>query len=340
MKYKLEELKIEVTYGCPLSCVHCSSNASAKNPLSLDPQKCLEIITQAHEMGVQEISFSGGEPLIWKGLEDCIYLCAELGIRSVIYTSGNCDSAEQIFSALAKAGLYKAIFSLYSEDEREHNRITRNRDSFRNTLKAIELCNLHKIIPEIHFVALASNCQHLEAVVTLSKSIGIKTVSVLRFVPQGRGVLIKDKDTLNKQQNLELINKIKQIKNTGFQIRTGSPFNVLMINESPQCLAAINRLIIAPDLKIYPCDAFKQIEAREIVPNPKNCSLEYANLKECWETSSYLQTIRASLEHKGTEPCSQCGFYKKCLGGCLAQKFIMSGSLNDGKDPACLKEAK
>lgn len=83
-KYVLEELKIEVTYKCPLSCVHCSSNAGASNDLNISEAKCLEIIHQAKEMGVKEIAFSGGEPLIWSGLSNCIRLCTKYGISDSV----------------------------------------------------------------------------------------------------------------------------------------------------------------------------------------------------------------------------------------------------------------
>ncbi len=336
-RYTLEELKIEVTYKCPLSCVHCSSNAGSNIELNIDEDKCLDIIHQAVEMGVKEIAFSGGEPLIWEGLSNCISLCNENGIKSAIYTSGNCDDIENVIVGLSRVGLNKAIFSVYSPIEQEHIRVTRQRDSFKKTIEAISVCRRNKITPEIHFVALASNYRKLIDVVDLAKSIGVNTVSVLRFVPQGRGNLIKDKDTLSQKQNKELIKIIKQIRLNGFNIRTGSPFNVLLLNDNPKCLAAINRMIIAPDLTIYPCDAFKQIKACQITEEKNNNTLENSTLKDCWNNSSYLNEIRRHLEKREKSECYNCNLYHKCLSGCLAQKFLSSGSLDSGKDPACLK---
>lgn len=333
----LEELKIEVTYKCPLECIHCSSCADDNNPLIITKEKCFEIIREASDIGVKKIAFSGGEPLCWDGICEAIALCSEMGMETTIYTSGNCENVEEMFNQLSNAKLNRAVFSVYSPKRDEHIRITRKRDSFDNTLKAISTCIKHKITPEIHFVALASNYRKLKEVVELAKNIGVRRVSVLRFVPQGRGELIKQKDTLTFEQNKELISIIKEIRKSKFDIRTGSPFNVLLLNDEPKCMAARDRMIISPDLSTYPCDAFKQITASEITPNPVSCSLVDTTLRDCWENSSYFNAVRKAIIASVEEPCLSCELYNKCKSGCLAQKFLKYKTLDSHRDPACLR---
>lgn len=333
----LKELKIEVTYKCPLSCVHCSSEANNENSLFMTKEKCLSIISQASELGVEKIAISGGEPLVWDGLEEVIDKCNINNIEASIYTSGNCENIEDKFKLLSDVKLKKAIFSIYSPDEKEHVRITRKRDSFQNTLRAISACKKYSITPEIHFVALASNYQKLIGIVDLAKKEGVEIVSVLRFVPQGRGALIEQRDTLSAKQNKELIQTIKAIRETGFYIRTGSPFNVLFLNKNPKCMAARDRMIVAPDLSIYPCDAFKQIEAAQISKPVIASSLKSNSLKKCWEDSSYLNTIRDVVSSPVEGTCKSCVMYENCLSGCLAQKFLKYNTLKPHRDPACLR---
>jgi len=43
----LEEIKIELTKNCPLSCIHCSSNASSGNPIQLTREVVLSLVNQA-----------------------------------------------------------------------------------------------------------------------------------------------------------------------------------------------------------------------------------------------------------------------------------------------------
>jgi len=313
-------MKIEVTYNCLLSCVHCSSDANPDNQLSISKENCIKIIDDAILLGLKKIAFSGGEPLIWDGIIDIIDYSKKRKLQCSIYTSGNFANLEKKIIEVKNVGIDKLIFSLYSDDANEHDRITRKLNSYKNTIKAIKLAQHYKINTELHFVALASNYKKLIGIVEIAKKNNIKKISVLRFVPQGRGSLLKF-DILSRKQNLELIKIIKNIKNN-YDIRTGSPFNVLLLNDEPKCMAARDRLIIAPDLNIYPCDAFKQISSNDIAPNDNYSNLRKHNLIECWQKSKYFENVRNALISQPSEPCYSCKNYIRCLGGCLAQKFI------------------
>lgn len=335
--YELLELKIELTHKCPLACVHCSSEAHINNDISMKKEKCMEILEDAISMCVKEIAFSGGEPLEWDGLAEVISICSSNGIKTAIYSSGYTENVEIFMSQLAKAGLKRAIFSLYSENEEEHIRITRIRDSFQKTLEAIRAAKKSGIEPEIHFVAMQNNYQHLSQIAELAKSNGVNRISVLRFVPQGRGALLNKRGLLTKKQNKELQENIIRLRDNGFDIRTGSPWNVLLLNKEPKCMAAQDRMIISPNLRIYPCDAFKQIDFEVIEPNDKYSIIDKKPLKECWDKSAYFNIVRQRVEAIPDKPCRDCSLYTKCRSGCLAQKYIVHGNLKKNPDPMCLR---
>jgi len=303
--------------------------------------KCIDIIDDAISLGLKEIIISGGEPLLWKGLMDVVTHSKKNKLHCSIYTTGICENLEKILYEMKIAGVDKLIFSLYSDNKAEHDRITRKTNSFCNTITAIKLAQSYNIQVELHFVALANNYKKLAGIVEILKNYGIKKISVLRFVPQGRGLLIKQFGSLNKIQNVELKNIIRdlRLKYKEIEIRTGSPFNVLQLNEQPKCMAAQDRLIVAPDLNIYPCDAFKQISSENISPGDDYSNLAKYSIKECWKKSKYFALVRNAIIAKKTEPCHSCANYDKCLSGCLAQKYLSYSSLNKNPDPACLKGA-
>lgn len=336
-EFRIKELKIEVTYNCPLGCIHCSSNASQKNPLTISESKCREILEDAIGLGVQEVAISGGEPLAWNGLTNIIEFAHRHNIFTTIYTSGNTPNPEFIFNKLRKSGLDRAIFSLYSANRIAHNKITRKAESFDLTLKSIDICSSIGITPEIHFVAMTTNYTELSQVINLAESHGVNIISVLRFVPQGRGVLFQKYGILDRKQNLELKNNIEQLRKSGHKIRTGSPFNVLWLNEDPKCLAAQDRLIISPDLRIYPCDAFKQIHAEDIVGTADYSILDQYSLSDCWVKSKYLNSVRQAILSQPNTPCYECTNYSQCKSGCAAQKYLQYGDLSHNPDPACLR---
>ena len=339
-EFHLKELKIEVTYRCPLACVHCSSNASTENDSSIAKNKCMEILSDASKIGVSSVAFSGGEPLIWDGITDAIAFCHKRGMKTSVYTSGNVADPSSLFGNLKKDGLDKAIFSIYSPIKEEHTRITRKHDSFDLTIKSMELCRSVGIDTEVHFVALSNNYNRLGKIVEFAESHGASQVSVLRFVPQGRGCLIRQTETLLRQQNLELKKTIESLRKEGHTIRTGSPFNVLWLNEKPKCMAARDRLIVAPDLRIYPCDAFKQIRSEEIVGNSDYSILDKHSLTECWHNSSYLNYVRRIISEPPTKPCGECEMYPQCKSGCAAQKYLAYNTIEKNPDPSCLRSSK
>lgn len=286
-------------------------------------------------MGATKLAFSGGEPLIWSHIYDALLFAKEKGIITIVYTAGNVDDHDKTFKLLAECGLNMAIFSMYAATPDKHELITRTRGSFNKTLAAIDTCKKYKIHTELHFVATSNNYHELAGICDIAKHNGIEGVSILRFVPQGRGKMFES-GILSKKQNLELIAEIKSLRKNGHKIRTGSPMNVFHINDNPQCLAGIDRLIVSPDLRIYPCDAFKQIDAEDIVATSELSILGSSTLEECWEASPYLCRVRDVLSSAPVGKCSTCPSIKTCNTGCLAQKFLAYGKLERCSDPACL----
>ena len=98
---------------------------------------------------------------------------------------------------------------------------------------------------ELHFVPLSCNYTELVPLAILARELGINAISVLRFVPQGRGREIESQK-LNADQNRLLKVNIESLRKDGYNIRTGSPYNFLLLNDQPQCCAGIDRMTILP----------------------------------------------------------------------------------------------
>ena len=87
--FHLKEIKFEVTHDCLLNCVHCSSMSTPESGLNMDWATFERILDEANCMGVNEIAFSGGEPLLWHDIENAILRSLEYGIHTLLYTTGN-----------------------------------------------------------------------------------------------------------------------------------------------------------------------------------------------------------------------------------------------------------
>jgi radical SAM protein with 4Fe4S-binding SPASM domain len=342
----LEEIKIEVTRDCPLACVHCSSIASSDNPLQLARDVVLSLISQAADMKVRSIVFSGGEPLVWPWLRDAVESCKTHALSCSLYSTGInlSNDGGQVITTLSQYGLDEVVFSLYSPRKEYHEQITQKDGSFEKTISAISISKNSRIKREIHFVPLKRNYKHLEELVSFAEENKVPKISILRFVPHGRGVVFKGtREMLMEEETLELRSIIiKCRQNRNVRIRVGSPYNILMLEKDVACNAARQNLIISPNGNLYPCDAFKNIEPSDIGLKDRYNNILNHSLKECWERSQYLNAIRRYLSTPFEMPCSRCRHLEWCKSGCLAQKVIkqeaiLGGDIVKKPDPLCLR---
>jgi MoaA/NifB/PqqE/SkfB family radical SAM enzyme len=229
--FNLKEFKIEVTYRCDLNCIHCSSDARPSNLIEMSILDCLRILSEASSMGTKEVAFSGGEPLLWIHIIKAVEAAVNHQMNVTVYTSGNTEDFKKKAVKLYGSGASRFIFSIFGGTAVTHERITRKSGSFDQTKNAIGEALATGLKPELHFVPMSANYRELTDVVVLAKKIGASRVSVLRLVPQGRAMLIRNR-VLNRVQNFELRRIIQDLRNEyGHNfIRTGSPYNFLFLN--------------------------------------------------------------------------------------------------------------
>jgi radical SAM protein with 4Fe4S-binding SPASM domain len=301
----------------------------------MDGDQCFEVVAAAGRMGVSKVAFSGGEPLVWRPIHEAVNLAAGQGMEVTVYTSGNIADVGETMRALRMNGAARCVFSVHGHEPGLHESVTTLPGSFAATLRAIEASRDAGLMTELHFVPMANNYLHLEDIAALGGSLGVERLSILRFVPQGRGQLLASQG-LNRLQHAQLKRAVDRLRREGYTIRTGSPWNFLGLNEQPKCCAGIDRIIIGPDLAIYPCDAFKQVGAIAVVGSDEFSSLHSASLEECWEKSPYLEAVRRYPTSDFAPECVVCPQLEKCCSGCLAQKFLVHGDLAKTPDPNCM----
>ncbi len=339
---ELREIKIELTQGCPLACVHCSTNSSRKQTGELPKRVVLRLLREAAELGVRKVVFTGGEPLIAESLFDAVKLASSLGMSPTVYTSGILDNNLNpmpltLATALVEAGTTRFIFSVYSHRPEVHDLVTCY-GTHRSTLEALNNAVETRVPVEIHFVAMRRNFRDLPGVVVLADSADVQKVSVLRFVPQGRGINLADRDDLGIDELQELAATISSLRThySRVTIRVGSPFNILGIGHTA-CNAAQDVLIINHRGEIFPCDAFKNVR----YDDDKFGSVLTANLRDVWGQSSFLNEVRSTLASEKGETCGACELTKSCQSGCLAQKVIREGwAAVRNPDPSCLLQKR
>ena len=79
---------VEVTRACNLRCKHCLNNSGEIIDNQLTSEEIFCLIKKLAIAGIQEIRFTGGEPLVHKDIYKMIELATKLGIYTSIGTNG------------------------------------------------------------------------------------------------------------------------------------------------------------------------------------------------------------------------------------------------------------
>ncbi len=165
----------EITNRCTSECEYCVSHGDKEDYLSTDD--ALSIINKLKGLGIETLSFTGGEPLLRKDIFTLLRHAESLDIRTIINTNGMICK-ESIFRNLFQAGLDALTFSLDGVTAETHEAF-RRKTSFDLLLEsirtAVALRNKHKYKTRIltNTVITKRNVSDLEAIAHLAKSLGV-----------------------------------------------------------------------------------------------------------------------------------------------------------------------
>src|SRR2546423_10222262 len=113
----------ELTHRCPLRCPYCSNPLElSRASTELDTETWKRVLGEAAALGVLQVHFSGGEPLVRRDLADLVRHAAEVGLYGNLITSGiNLDTGR--LAELVEAGLEHVQLSFQDADMVSGDRI-------------------------------------------------------------------------------------------------------------------------------------------------------------------------------------------------------------------------
>lgn len=168
----------------------------------------------------------------------------------------SCITREELYK-LKEIGLDKIVFDCQSY-EGDTDKFLMGRG------QQLRVCMLDSIFnacsigleTDVHFVPMKPNYKEISDLLELLEIAGVKNISFLNFVPQGRGSINKEflmlsNDELN--EFMDLLNNSKKLFSGN--IRIGIP---LIGDNAHMCNAGLEKLDIKYDGTILPCPAFKE----------------------------------------------------------------------------------
>ncbi|WP_448856975.1 radical SAM protein, partial [Corynebacterium matruchotii] len=139
------DLRVSLTDRCNLRCTYCMPADGLEwipRPDTLDDDETIRLITLAVTMlGIRQVRFTGGEPLLRRGLESIVAATAALTtdtgepVTTALTTNGL--GLDKRAAKLKAAGLHRVNISLDTLDADQYAALTR-RDRHRDVLAGID----------------------------------------------------------------------------------------------------------------------------------------------------------------------------------------------------------
>lgn len=178
---------ISITSRCQCRCFHCYAEAHKRTDAEeMTTEEIKSLIDQAKEMGILEVVFFGGEPLLRKDVLALISYAHGAGMITRVDTNGLLLSREMV-SRLRKAGLTACCVSLDSTDPEIHDRWRGVPGIFEKVMKGIGYLREFGIPTHLFVVATRSNIPDgLERIRALGKKIGASAMFIAFPLAGGR----------------------------------------------------------------------------------------------------------------------------------------------------------
>lgn len=167
---------------------------------------------------------------------------------------------EEQLRKLKDIGLDKIVFDYQAYEEDSYNELMGTKNLLDKLLSSIVKAKRVGLDIDVHFIPNKLNYKELPDLLECLEIVGVDNISILNFVPQGRGEINQDKLLLDEEEMKEFIEIFNKIKFSG-NIRIGIP---LIKDNTHKCTAGLDKLVIKYDGTILPCPAFKEIPVEEL----------------------------------------------------------------------------
>lgn len=287
---------LELTRACNLKCIHCLNNSGIKQKDELTKEDLLKLIKNFSSLGVQEIRFTGGEPLLFNGIYDLIRFATEEGICTSLGTNGTLVTKE-VAKKLKESGLKKVVVSI-DGNKKTHDKI-RGRKNYQKAMHRLKYLQKNGINVRVNSVIMKSN---MEDVIKLAKKMSRKkiTIFIRRFISSGRGKELEN-NMLNKKDYDYVRNKLQKelTKKTyvnGHYLRNDEGVNsrIKLPFEIRGCKAGQRAITILPNGDVNLC-GFLAAQDFPKVGNIKEID-DFLNFWITINKNDYLLNLRNNLD--------------------------------------------
>ncbi|HKV24125.1 MAG TPA: pyrroloquinoline quinone biosynthesis protein PqqE [Candidatus Acidoferrum sp.] len=318
----------ELTHRCPLHCVYCS------NPLELQARSAelstdtwSRVFREAASLGVLQVDFTGGEPLMRPDILDLVRSARSAGLYVNLITSG-LPLDEVKLSSLVEAGLDHLQLSFQGAREETAQEISGTRAHVQK-LRLLDWLKRHRLAVTLNFVIHRRNLDQLSEMLALAESSSASRVEFAHVQYYGwafanRDALLPTRAQLD--QSLAFL-KAAQAR-LEHKIRVEFVVPDYYARYPKPCMGGWGRklILVAPNGDALPCHAAR------VIPGLSFENVNTRALREIWESSETFQKFRGDSWMQ--EPCKSCDRRSQDFAGCRCQAFLLAADAA-ATDPVC-----
>ena len=339
-----------VTGNCNCRCSHCYMSAPSGKVGEFSHEKCIELIRQFEEAGVQKVILTGGEPLIRKDFAEIAKALTDAGIQIEEIMSNGLLVSDSLLDSLERMG-QRPTFNMSFDGIGCHDRLRGIPGAEKAVIRAFRLCAERGFSTAAEYCLHKSNAHALGDSVKLLAELGCRSLKVNGLRAEGEGVKIQDEILPANELFQIFLDYIPRfigdelpidLMLSGFFLCRGKPLRMAIPFEkcreqddcSNYCLCghARNWMHITADGAIVPCVPVGSTElGRSCFPNVYQMSI-----REALHDSQYLRFIDTRLKEYFQEnpECAACEYRNRCAGGCRGEA-AQAGSLLGRDELAC-----
>ncbi len=321
-------LLAEITYRCPLHCPYCSNPTQAGSDQELTTNEWTRVIREAAGLGVLQIGFSGGEPLVRRDLPGLVRAAREANLYTNLITSGIGLDDDRV-GALRDAGLDSIQLSFQSDNADLADEIAGTR-AHQRKLDAAAKIRAAGIPLSLNFVIHRRNIDRLAQLIALAESLQAERVELANVQFYGwaflnRAALLPTREQVVRAREIAIAAKARLTGKIDI-------FYVLpdYYETRPKpCLNGWGQryLTVNPVGDVLPCPT-----ASSAIPGLRFENIRARALEWVWRESESFNCFRGT--EWMPEPCQSCPQREIDFGGCRCQAALLTGNAAN-TDPVC-----
>jgi pyrroloquinoline quinone biosynthesis protein E len=319
-------LVAELTYRCPLRCAYCSNPTESARGPALERLDWLRVLGEAEALGVVQVHFTGGEPLLHASLESLIERAQELQLYSNLITSGLPLERARL-AQLQAAGLNALQLSFQTARAHSSQPIA-GVDAFDQKLRVAAWTRDLGLPLTVNVVLHRHNLDEVRDIIALAERLGadrleLANTQFLGWAYLNRAALLPSSTQLDAARAV--------VRDARERLR--GRMEILFVlpdyraDRPRACMSGWGQryIVVSPDGRALPCHAAHALPLE--LPDVRTQSLD-----EIWHRSAAFRRFRG-IDFLD-EPCRSCERRDVDFGGCRCQAFLLTGNAT-ATDPAC-----